>query len=650
MQRRVDPRPVWRILCAFFLTLILVSLLLPQSYISAQAVDDGSVDTDPIIVAYTKQFFVSYAEAERRLLLQADTGKIIDEIARTEPSFAGAWVEHEPTFQLVIAVADDDAVESVKQYAGGLTWRGTINVIKASKTLVDLEAELAALKTLLDRAEYSKDLVNGTGLNIPVGKVRIYTPNAELLRGHLIDDGTLNDTNMSTDDLDFVPQASPSAPAQYKYPYLHGGTALSDCTLGYVVRRLSDNKRFVSTAGHCANSNSVDFAGSAAEDTYLGPVVLENNPFVTPPVGPLGYAADIQVHNSWVRDFDLTNLVWTGTSAPVRVMYSQTKGGTLGWTVCKYGKRTGLTCGQVIDINLAPNGWPSTYVRVRNSLQTGEIACPGDSGGPVFFSAPGGVAAVGTLSTEQDQACGGVSTDFGYAPIDQFLSLGFDVLSWVRPQYYYQNVFWSDTNCIEYSSQLDANGNITTQQSKACPTTPPGSGAVQSYTGYLVADQLREGIWRGNAGYLRAVPLTTEGRINWNAAPAWSQVGGSTPPRAQDDYIIGNNYFQNVFWSETSCIEYRAPLDTNGNLITSQQTQGACQTTAPGTGTIQSYTAWVVNDQLREAMWRNNIGYMRTVPLNAAKTDAQWSSAPAWTQCCTGTAPQAQSVYILNHP
>ena len=57
-----------------------------------------------------------------------------------------------------------------------------------------------------------------------------------------------------------------------------------------------------------------------------------------------------------------------------------------------------------------------------------------------------------------------------------------------------------------------------------------------------------------------------------------------------------------------------------------------------------------MNDQLREAMWRNNIGYMRTVPLNAAKTDAQWSSAPAWTQCCTGTAPQAQSVYILNHP
>ncbi len=104
-------------------------------------------------------------------------------------------------------------------------------------------------------------------------------------------------------------------------------------------------------------------------------------------------------------------------------------------------------------------------------------------------------------------------------------------LPYHRPQYYYQNVFWSETNCIEYSSQLDANGNINTQQSNACPTTPPGSGVVQSYTGYVVADTLREGIWRGNAGYLRTVPLTAEGRVNWNAAPAWSQVGGSTRPR-----------------------------------------------------------------------------------------------------------------------
>ena len=291
----------------------------------------------------------------------------------------------------------------------------------------------------------------------------------------------------------------------------------------------------------------------------------------------------------------------------------------------------------------------NTFVRVVNTSWLGEIACPGDSGGPVFTTGAGDVTALGILSGAQDNNCDSSSIMFWYAPIDQFLSLGFDVLSYDRPQYYYQNVFLSDTNCIEYSSQLDSNGNTTTQQTRSCPTTLPGSGTVWSYTGYTIADTFREGMWRGNTGYIRTIPLTADGRVNWAAAPAWSVVGPGNPPRAQDEYIVGNNYYQNMFWTESSCIQYKYPLDTNGERILSQGTQQPCQTTAPGTGTIQSYTAWVVNDQLREAMWRNNIGYIRATPLNAAKTDVQWSSAPNWTQCCTGAAPQAQSVYILNH-
>lgn len=502
------------------------------------------------------------------------------------------------------------------------------------------------------RIDLFADLALGIGLNVPDAKIELFTSDVKSVSRLLVESGVLASAGLSPDIVEIVSQDPPTVPGQWKYPYLNGGAPLTSCTMGYIVRRLSDDRRFVSTAGHCDNAQSVDFAGSQSEDTFIGPIVSENNPFTSPPVGPLGYASDFQVHNSSDRDFDLTNPVQTDSSTLQRVNSSRTKGGLFGSYACKYGRATGFSCGQVININYAPELWfPTTYVLVSNPYYIGNFACYGDSGGPVFTTSGGPLAALGVLSVVEIN-CGttGVSRSFAFTPVDEIQRLGFDILTYHRPQYYYQNVFWTATNCVEYSSQLDANGNITTQQSKACPTTPPGSGAVQSYTGYVVADTLREGIWRGNAGYLRAVPLTAEGRVNWNAAPAWSQVGGSTPPRAQDDYIIGNYYYQNVFWSETSCIEYRAPLDTNGNLITSQQTQGACHTTAPGTGTIQSYTAWVVNDQLREAMWRNNIGYMRTVPLNAAKTDAQWSSAPNWTQCCTGAAPQAQGVYILNHP
>ena len=80
---------------------------------------------------------------------------------------------------------------------------------------------------------------------------------------------------------------------------------------------------------------------------------------------------------------------------------------------------------------------------------------------------------------------------------------------------------------------------------------------------------------------------------------------------------------------------------------TGTQVSQACGTSAPGNGTIQSYNAYPVHGKLREAIWRNNLGYVRDVPLNATNTDVNWSSAPAWTQCCSGTSPRAQGGDIL---
>ena len=235
--------------------------------------------------------------------------------------------------------------------------------------------------------------------------------------------------------------------------------------------------------------------------------------------------------------------------------------------------------------------------------------------------------------------------------MDEIQALGYDILAFDYRQYYYQNVFWTATNCTEYRQPVDDNGNpISSQQaSRSCLTsTAPGSGPVQSTTGYVVADQYREGMWRDNAGWIRILPVNSDGTINWGAAAPWTQCCSGTAPRAQGDYVVGNTYYQNVFWTETNCTEYVRPLDNNGNL--GATTTRTCRTTAPGSGTIQSYTAYVVGDYLREGMWRNNVGYIRNVPLNSAKTDVLWSSAPAWSQCCSGTAPQAQGVYILNHP
>jgi len=201
------------------------------------------------------------------------------------------------------------------------------------------------------------------------------------------------------------------------------------------------------------------------------------------------------------------------------------------------------------------------------------------------------------------------------------------------------------------------NGNPSgAQTNSACSTTAaPGTNTetIQTYTGYVMGNAWREGMWRNNRGYTRNVPLNNNGTINWGAAPTWSLCcGPRDAPRSQDAYIIGNHWYQNVWWTETDCKEYKRALDNNGNPI-GVTTEQNCRTSLPAgsSGTIQSYTAYPVGGNLREGMWRNGTGYVRTVPLNATNTDVDWNNAPIWSCCVYNNAPpRAQGGYVLSYP
>lgn len=328
----------------------------------------------------------------------------------------------------------------------------------------------------------------------------------------------------------------------------------------------------------------------------------------------------------------------------------------LGNTVCKYGKITGATCGLVTNLNYAPGGVygvSNDYVLVQVAI--GPLACPGDSGAPVYKYVAGGVSALGLLATAIPNPCVGSSTLFSYSPVDQINAAGFSIVTSRYPQRYHQNVWWTETSCTEYVQEYDDNGSPTgAQTSSGCSTiaAPGGVGdIIQTYTGYVQGNAWREGMWRNNSGYTRNVPLNNDGTINWGAAPAWSYCCGGTGPRSQDAYIVGNTFYQNVYHSEADCREYTRALDANGNP-TGAQTWIACRTTLPSgsSGTINSYTAYIVGGVLREGMWRNGVGYARIVPLNVTNTDINWGGAPAWSCCLTGTTPRAQGGYILSYP
>lgn len=620
----------------------------------AQPIDDTKTEEDPTISFYVAQYGVSREEAAHRLEIQSDSARIIESVMREIPTYAGGWIEHEPVFQLVFAVTDPDEIKHVKEIVNKLNWVETLDVRLADKTLPELEAELARVKALLvEDSEVSK-IVFGTGLDIIQGTILVETSDIGRLT-EIITERGIENSGISLDNLNLEYRESPHVPAQLKYPLLPGGQEISTCTTGYAVTSGMDGRKYMTTAGHCGNSQNVVFGAEESTDTFLGPVFAENDAISNPVVGPMGNTVDLQVHDISVRDFDLSNLVRVGSNTVLRVTAAHYKHSTLGWYVCKYGMRTYYTCGTVVNLNFAPQlHTANTFVRVHNSSMQSEIACKGDSGGSVFVMRTGFVEAVGSLSTTSSTdpvTCQSVSHYFSYAPVDQFVNFGYYIITTDHPQRYYQNVFWTQFNCVQYSGILDDYGNVVGQQSQSCPTSLGGSGALNSYTAHVVADKYHEGGWQGGYGYVRTIPLYTWGAVNWGSPNYWQTFPFSNfPARAQDEYVIGNYSYQKVFAHDNVCTLYKYPLDLNGNRDYSQPNHTTpCPTILPGSGDIQSYTAWVVNDQLREAMWRNNIGYTRTLQLNAEKTDVDGAWTQNWTQCCTGTAPQAQSVYILNH-
>ena len=635
------------------LVLCLIPVLTGQNTGLAQNVETIQVDSplpepNSMVVWYANTFKLSYEEAERRLNLQAEMDGVERKIAEGETLYAGSWMEHEPDFGLIVAFAAPNGEEIIKKYLDGIPWSTLVRVQERPYTIKELRAILEQVN--LGAQKTGIPFSSGLSPHKPTSII-ISTDKPEELRRQLETEDSLRPFIQI---MEFVYQESPPVPAQLKYPYLLGGHRLSACNTGFVVTRNSDGRRFMSTSGHC--SNTVDVVYNGTNSIFLGPVVFENDPVGN--VGMYGDDIDLQAHDVTARSFDLTNVIRTGAATTARVVSVEFEATTLYDTVCKYGKITNETCGVVTQINYSPGGdWGGSDDYVFVSILINDIGCPGDSGSPVYKYVAGGVSALGLLSGVENDLCNGTSNWFIYTPIDEINRAGFSILTTHYQQRYLQNVFWTETNCRQYIQPYDDNGNpFGAQTDSACNTTAaPGTNSetIQTYTGYVMGNFWREGMWRNNRGYTRNVPLNSNGTINWGAAPAWSFCcGPQDAPRSQDGYIIGNHFYQNVWWTETDCKEYKRDIDNNGNPtgVTTIQT---CRTSLPvgSSLTIQSYTAYPVGGNLREGMWRNGIGYVRTVPLNATNTDVDWNNAPTWSQCCTNNAPpRAQGGYVLSYP
>ena len=165
--------------------------------------------------------------------------------------------------------------------------------------------------------------------------------------------------------------------------------------------------------------------------------------------------------------------------------------------------------------------------------------------------------------------------------------------------------------------------------------TLPGSGTVQAVNQYAVKNTIRQSVWRGDQGWTRTLPIVN-GVPNWSGASAWSgpqsitTLPGSGSIQALNAYAISETLYQGLWrgdqgWTRTVPIVNGMPNWSGASAWSGPQYLSGL----PGTGSIQALNAYPIgNTKLIQSIWRGDQGWIRTVNIVNGRPD--WNNAPAF--------------------
>lgn len=352
----------------------------PHHEIAVPTITDGAAIRSDA-GAYAERFNVTVDEAVRRLDTIPTAATALATLESAFPDrFAGGWVEHEPSFLVVVRLTGPndvtDAVEPI------LTPIGIPSDLRfgAMHPVAELHAALNRIAPTIDE-QYPQ---TGMYVDPATGSVVLRGPDA-------FTEAALN----ALSEVAGVPLRAEAVGAispQHHYGGHRIDTGVGGCTTGFSVYDAVYGTRGVLTAGHCAQG-----VGSFA--TYYD---VSPNPAYS--VEMRGKRDDANQDFAWYKNEshlavpqffsggDYRNV--TGT-----ILRTQMSG---NW-VCHYGRTTGYSCGIVDTIRYRPpphicNGqtcsdrWPAIF-------DDPYIECfSGDSGGPYFY----GTVAWGTHTAGPD--------------------------------------------------------------------------------------------------------------------------------------------------------------------------------------------------------------------------------------------------------
>ena len=304
--------------------------------------------------AYSKQFGVPVAEAQRRIALQRDIGKLGARLESEEAAtFGGLYIEHRPAFRAVVKFTANGAATLARYTQDPL--------YSAAIAAVPLKEMTDAQRTVYDLLKKA-GIESSSRVDVIKGTVEFYVPDPAAVQ-LLQSTGALQLPAFVTLHKALSMDATMEATVEGGRP-LSGGR----CTSGYTIySTATPSSRYLTTAGHCATPI-----------TYNG---------VTLPRVGVRYQAGTSYDYAWhsTAGFStLTNVIYDGIDTSQRITYVWPYASmAVGDWVCKWGSATGYTCGQIVSKTYNAFG-NAGFVQVHNPDNL-NLSDGGDSGAPWYY-------------------------------------------------------------------------------------------------------------------------------------------------------------------------------------------------------------------------------------------------------------------------
>lgn len=339
---------------------------------------------------FMKKYGISAADALERVELEAEVNKLAAELGSgTDEGFGGIWIEHEPVYRIVVAFTDNKDRTALRERVSP-KMRRHLQIKNVAKNQRQLEADIDAviLSLAASKIEYvsfydqkGDTLVVEVADEGQVGVVRNLVP--PRLRSEIkVRKGVLPEKL----------QIANVQPGDEVYGgwwhHTSEGASLHNCTFGFTAKN-NLGRPVVLTAAHCDGSTWVQQAGhwinlgshvaewptGKYDYQFQNANGLKTGPFVWYENNKITHPAQYSARDNYVPGYNPSGYFRvTGSRG-----YADQK---VGQYLCKSGRSTGLTCGEILHGYYT---WNGTKGWIQSGYSFQELyAFKGDSGGPVF--------------------------------------------------------------------------------------------------------------------------------------------------------------------------------------------------------------------------------------------------------------------------